>query len=104
MLPSKTLLRTGIGLLSKHKIISQEVKHLCYHRGPDTNQRVILHAQLDYNAQVINVIVVHMSYDRTRQCGNAEEILNYIEGKDSLLFRSRCSFRLVFSLHFQWKS
>ena len=28
----------------------------------------------------VNVIVVHLSYEKTQQCGNAEEILQYIKG------------------------
>ena len=71
---------SGIGLLSKHKIISHERKHLTYHSGPDKNKRVILHAEIDMGQSTLNVIVVHFSYDKKQQCGNSEEILQYIIG------------------------
>ena len=70
----------GIGLLSKHKIKSHNIKHLTYHSGPDKNKRVILHAVIETGGAAVNVIVVHLSYEKTQQCGNAEEILQYIKG------------------------
>ena len=75
----------GIGLLSKHEIKSHNIKHLTYHSGPDKNKRVILHAVIEFGGATVNVIVVHLSYEKTQQCGNAEEILQYMKGMSEKL-------------------
>ena len=71
----------GLGLLSRHKILHTWSHHLSYHQGPDRNRRVILHAKIEVPlVGIVNVLVVHFSYDRVQQCGNAAELLRFIEG------------------------
>ncbi|KAK3101761.1 hypothetical protein FSP39_006160 [Pinctada imbricata] len=79
---TNTWIREGIGLISKIPILSASVFHLPYVYGPDTNKRIGLHAQLETDSgKVINVIVVHLSYDRQQQCSNAAAVLNFIHYK-----------------------
>ncbi|CAH1784065.1 unnamed protein product [Owenia fusiformis] len=72
--------REGIGFLSQYPVIKTKIKRLAYHDGPDKNKREILHAQLGLgHGRSIDLIVVHLSYDRQQQCGNTVEIMQYIQ-------------------------
>ena len=73
----------GIGLLSKLPITKSTVQTLTYHTGPDTNHRVVLHADIQVADFVVHVAVLHLSYDRLQQCANVAEVLKYLHGKIS---------------------
>ena len=77
------LVLAGIGVLSRHPIVDIAVQNLTYSYGPDTNRRSILHASVSIEGLgSVNVAVVHFSYDRSQQCGNALELLQYVNGID----------------------
>lgn len=69
----------GLGLLSKHPIIMSHVVNLTVGKGNvDSNKRIVLHAQVDIDGDELDVTVVHLSYDKTQQCQNAIDVINYI--------------------------
>ena len=68
----------GIGLLSKHKILSYHVLNLTMKGGMDETQRSLLSAQISVNGHEMSVIVTHFSYDRDVQCSNAWDVLKYL--------------------------
>lgn len=71
----------GLGLLSKWPILKSRVHVLSSSSTGDTNKRVSLSAQIAVNERVIvNVVVVHFSYDRQQQCQNAAEVLKHLTG------------------------
>ena len=74
----------GVGLLSKHPIIMSHVVNLTVGKGSvDKNKRVVLHAQVDIDGDELDVTVVHFSYDKTQQCQNAVDVINYIASTGS---------------------
>lgn len=74
--------REGIGMLSKLAIIKSTTISIPYMSGPDTNQRIALHAIIGEEEETaVNVLTVHFSYDRQQQCNNAARIMNYISEK-----------------------
>ncbi|XP_064606868.1 uncharacterized protein LOC135471533 [Liolophura sinensis] len=69
----------GLGLLSKWPILKSRVHVLSSANTGDSNKRVSLSAQIAVNERVIvNVVVVHFSYDRQQQCQNAAEVLKHL--------------------------
>lgn len=68
----------GIGLLSKHKILSYHVRNLTLQSDVDTIQRAVLSALLLINGHEVTVIVVHFSYDQDEQCNNVWDLLKYL--------------------------
>lgn len=69
----------GLGLLSKHPIIMSHIVNLTVGKGSvDRNKRVVLHAQVDIDGDELDITVVHFSYDKTQQCQNAIDVINYI--------------------------
>ena len=71
--------KEGIGILSKHPPMLSHVVNLSSGRtSPDTNNRVLLHAQFNVRGQAIDVTVVHFSYDKAQQCENAMDVIDYI--------------------------
>ncbi|KAK3579046.1 hypothetical protein CHS0354_029903 [Potamilus streckersoni] len=69
----------GIGIISRKPILESTTHQLSNDHGPDTNRRIILQAAVMMASSVIiNVVVVHMSYDRQQQCNNAAELLKHI--------------------------
>ncbi|XP_052823295.1 uncharacterized protein LOC106882624 isoform X2 [Octopus bimaculoides] len=75
--------REGIGILSKLPILKSTTISIPYMSGPDTNQRIALHAMIGYSEDsAIHVLTVHFSYDRQQQCNNAARILHYISEKE----------------------
>lgn len=73
---------SGIGMLSKLAIIKSTTISIPYMSGPDTNQRIALHAIIGEEEETaVNVLTVHFSYDRQQQCNNAARIMNYISGQ-----------------------
>lgn len=74
----------GLGLLSKHPIIMSHVVNLTVGKGSvDSNRRVVLHVQVDINGDELDLTVVHLSYDKTQQCQNAIDVINYIASMGS---------------------
>ena len=72
---------SGLGLLSRHPITHTEIYHLSHQLGPDQNRRIILRAVVQApDLGVLNVILVHFSYDRVQQCSNAAELIRFVEG------------------------
>ena len=69
----------GLGVLSKHSITMSHVVNLTVGKGSvDSNQRVLLHVQVDVGGDELDFTVVHLSYDKTQQCQNAIDVINYI--------------------------
>lgn len=69
-------------MLSKLAIIKSTTISIPYMSGPDTNQRIALHAIIGEEEETaVNVLTVHFSYDRQQQCNNAARIMNYISGQ-----------------------
>ena len=51
---------------------------------PDTNRRIVLHVAIQMNPKtVMNIVLVHLSYQRPQQCKNMAEILAFIAGSIS---------------------
>ena len=71
-----------MGIISRKQIISVRAENLTtIDASPDKNQRIILNAKVvvgPTQRNVINICVVHLSYDRQQQCNNAIEILDKI--------------------------
>lgn len=74
--------KEGLGIISRKQIISVRAENLTtIDASPDKNQRIILNAKVvvgPTQRNVINICVVHLSYDRQQQCNNAIEILDKI--------------------------
>jgi len=68
----------GIGILSKHRILSYHVVNLTMGTGKDRTQRSVLSAQIVVNGHEISVMVTHFSYDTNDQCENAWDVLKYL--------------------------
>ena len=47
----------------------------------DNNQRIVLHTAIQVNIKmVLNIVLIHLSYQRQQQCRNMAEILKFITG------------------------
>ncbi len=68
----------GIGLLSKHRILSYHQVNFSRGHGMDTNSRALLSAQIEFNDREISFIVLHLSYDKRDQCDNVWDVLKYL--------------------------
>ena len=74
----------GLGLLSKHPIIMSHIVNLTVGKGSvDSNERVVLHVQVDIDGVELDLTVLHLSYDKTQQCQNAVDVINYIASMGS---------------------
>ncbi|XP_041348088.1 uncharacterized protein LOC121367786 [Gigantopelta aegis] len=73
--------KEGIGVLSRKPIVNTSVHYLLHHGGPDTNKRIFLHIAIGIVGRIINLMVVHLSYDRKQQCRNAADIFQYISSR-----------------------
>ena len=73
---------SGLGLISSLPVVSESVQFLTIHKhDPDTNQRIVLHVALQINPKtVLNLVLIHLSYQRQQQCKNMAEILRFITG------------------------
>ena len=72
----------GVAILSKYPIKFNRTIHLTRTLRRDSNDRVCLHAQVELpSAQLIDVIAVHLSYDRLEQCNNVAQLQRYIAGE-----------------------
>ncbi|GFO01929.1 endonuclease/exonuclease/phosphatase family protein [Plakobranchus ocellatus] len=74
----------GLAILSKLPFEKFTEINLTRHGGTDTNPRLALHAQLRIGPEpedVVNVVVIHFSYDKQQQCQNAKYVLNFIAEK-----------------------
>lgn len=72
--------RNGLGLISSLPVVSESVQFLTIDKhDPDTNQRIVLHVALQMNPKtVLNLVLIHLSYQRQQQCKNMAEILRFI--------------------------
>lgn len=71
----------GLGILSRKPIMSWNIVNLTSSGSVDKNPRIALHVKVRLGASerdIINIIVVHFSYNRDQQCQNAESILKLI--------------------------
>eukprot|EP00794_Sanderia_malayensis_P006186 gene6186-6901_t len=68
----------GIGLLSRHRILSYHQVNFTKGHGMDANARALLSAQIEVDDKEISFIVLHLSYDKRDQCDNAWDILKYL--------------------------
>ncbi|KAJ8301501.1 hypothetical protein KUTeg_020488 [Tegillarca granosa] len=67
--------KEGIGILSRKRIVSSHVIPLPYTYGPDSNRRIALRVKVQVNKKtMVEVVVVHFSYDRKQQCKNAKAL------------------------------
>lgn len=69
--------------MSKHPIESHSIQHLPYTTGPDTNKRIALHADVSIpDFGLVHFVLVHFSYDRRQQCGNALDVMRSDQSKN----------------------
>ena len=76
----------GLGILSRHPIMESNVFNLTLgsSASTDSNNRIVIHTQLDIgDKDKLDVIIVHLSYDRKQQCRNVLDIMNFIPSMDS---------------------
>ena len=63
---------------------------------PDTNRRIVLHVAIQMNPKtVMNIVLVHLSYQRPQQCKNMAEILAFIAGSISSCNLSCIDWKLI---------
>ena len=69
-------------MISSLPVVSRSVQFLNIHKNdPDTNRRIVLHVAIQMNPKtVLNIVLVHLSYQRLQQCKNMAEILAFIAG------------------------
>ncbi|CAL1548175.1 unnamed protein product [Lymnaea stagnalis] len=73
--------KEGLGILSRKQIMSSSIVNLTTSGNIDKNPRIAIHAKVRVGPNemdIINIIVVHFSYDREQQCQNAESIVQLI--------------------------
>ncbi|XP_070193785.1 uncharacterized protein [Littorina saxatilis] len=71
----------GLAVLSKLRTGEVRAEHLSKPQyGSDANQRIALHVPIILDSTAImNIVVVHFSYQRQQQCQNALEVLKFIQ-------------------------
>ena len=72
------------------------MQFLNIHRhDPDSNRRIVLHVAIQMNPKtVLNLVLVHLSYQRPQQCKNMAEILGFIAGSIHV-FEHTCTLSMV---------
>ncbi|XP_033647637.1 uncharacterized protein LOC117307090 isoform X1 [Asterias rubens] len=68
----------GLGLLSRHPIVTSITQPLTHQSPKDKNKRLILHASLRLDLINVSISVAHFSYDHWQQCVNVAEMMKHI--------------------------